>query len=172
MTTARTEQSVDAVLMDILDGKPKDSKCKPHTTITHKANQNLPSNPSSSPTTSPKPLTVMAPNNLPVVVEDPVRFRKQLQDMVMSTMMSGMLSDGQIKELMQSGNMVQIAMAKQMMKAAKGDLEPFKYIMDRVLGKPVNQTNTVAVNVTYEQFCAKLDPDEKIKPKDIISVEI
>lgn len=163
----KTCKELDDVLMFILDGKgAEDSRCKPQ--LNNKENQS-----SSLPSSflSLKPMTVMGFNNKPVIVKDPVRFRNQIQDMVMSTMISPMMSDDQMKLLLGTGNMIQIATTVQMRKAVEGNLDSFKYIMDRVLGKPVNQTNAVSVNITYEQFCANLDPNEKIESDDIITAE-
>ncbi len=118
------------------------------------------------------PLTVMGIGNTPVILEDPVRFRKDIQAMVMAVQMKGLPSEAEIEVIEATGTMIEIATVRQMYKAAYGDLDSYKYMMDRVLGKPVNMTNTVSMSVSYEQVIAELDPDEIIKPKRIFSEEI
>tara|TARA_Y100000310_G_C20317007_1_gene638908 strand:+ start:53 stop:547 length:495 start_codon:yes stop_codon:yes gene_type:complete len=118
------------------------------------------------------PLTVIGVGNEPVIVEDPVRFRKDIQSMVMAQMLNGLPSDEQIDEIEATGSMIEIATVNQMVKAARGDLDSFKYMMDRVLGKPVNQTNTVSMTVSYEQMLDELNPDEVIEPKKVFCEEI
>ena len=127
-----------------------------------------------TPTTPiPKPLTVMGVGNLPVIVEDPVQFRKDIQTMVMAQMMSGLPSEDEIEEIKNTGSMIEIATVVQLVKAARdGDLDSFKYMMDRVMGKPVNQTNTVSMTVSYEQMLNDLDPDEVITPKHVFCEEV
>ncbi len=126
-----------------------------------------------APTTPlPKPLTVMGLYNTPVILEDPVRFRKDIQTMVMAQMLNGLPDEGQIKEIQDKGSMIEIATVVQLVKAANGDLDSFKYMMDRVLGKPVNQTNTVSMTVSYEQMLDDLNPDEVIEPKHVYCEEV
>ena len=126
-------------------------------------------------TVLPKPsnrLTVMGLNNTPVILEDPVRFRNDIQAMVMAQMLNGLPSEEQIDDIKVKGSMIEIATVVQMVKAAYGDLDSFKYMMDRVLGKPVNQTNTVSMTMTYEQMLDKLNPDEVITPKHVFCEEV
>ena len=119
-----------------------------------------------------KPLTVMGLHNTPVIVEDPVRFRKDIQNMVMAQMMNGLPDEKQIKKIRNEGSMIEIATVVQFMKASNGDLDSFKYMMDRVMGKPVNQTNTVSMSVSYEQMLDELDPNETIEPKKVFCEEV
>ena len=119
-----------------------------------------------------KPLTVMGLNGLPVILEDPVRFRKDIQTMVMAQMMRGLPNNDQIKKIKNEGSMIEIATVSQLVKAANGDLDSFKYMMDRVLGKPVNQTNTVSMAISYEQMLDDLNPDEVITPKHVFCEEV
>ena len=121
---------------------------------------------------APRPLTVMGLHNTPVIVEDPVRFRKDIQTMVMAQMLNGLPSKKQIAKIKDEGSMIEIATVGQMVKAAQGDLDSFKYMMDRVLGKPVNQTNTVSMTVSYEQMLDDLDPSEVIEPKHVFCEEV
>ena len=126
-----------------------------------------------SPTTPlSKPLTVMGLNNTPVIVEDPVRFRKDIQTMVMAQMMNGLPTDEQIEKIRTEGSMIEIATVIQFVKASNGDLDSFKYMMDRILGKPVNQTNTVSMSVSYEQMLDELNPNEVIEPKHVFCEEV
>ncbi len=129
-----------------------------------------------APTTSlsklPTPLTVMGLKNTPVILEDPVRFRKDIQTMVMAQMLNGLPSDEQVEDIESSGSMIEIATVKQLVKSSHGDLDSFKYMMDRVLGKPVNMTNTVSMTVSYEQMLNELDPDEVITPKKVFCEEV
>ena len=121
----------------------------------------------------PKPLTVMGLGNLPVIVEDPVRFRKDIQTMVMAQMLNGLPDEDEMEEIYSTGSMIEIATIKQLVKAAgEGDLDSFKYMMDRVLGKPVNQTNTVSMSVSYEQMLDELNPNEVIEPKHVFCEEV
>ena len=120
----------------------------------------------------PKPLTVMGLHNTPVIVEDPVRFRKDIQAMVLAQTMSGLPTEKQLADIKDKGSMIEIATVAQMVKAAAGDLDSFKYMMDRVLGKPVNQTNTVSMTVSYEQMLDNLDPEEVITPKHVFCDEV
>ncbi len=120
----------------------------------------------------PRPLTVMGLCNTPVIVEDPVRFRKDIQTMVMAQMMNGIPSDVELEKIKDEGSMIEIATVVQLVKASCGDLDSFKYMMDRVLGKPVNQTNTVSMTVSYEQMLNDLDPDEVITPKHVFCEEV
>lgn len=113
------------------------------------------------------PLTVLGFGGLPVVVQDPVRFRKDIQDMVIGQMIRGIPSEDEFAEIEASGSMIQIATLRQMIKAAHGDIDSFKYMMDRVLGKPVNQTHSVTATVSYEQLLAEIDADEVITPKRV-----
>lgn len=119
-----------------------------------------------------KPLTVMGLHNTPVIVEDPVRFRKDIQTMVMAQMMHGLPSDDELKTIKDEGSMIEIATVVHMLNAAEGNLDSFKYMMDRVLGKPVNQTNTVSMSVSYEQMLNELDPNEVITPKHVFCEEV
>ena len=119
-----------------------------------------------------KPLTVMDYNNTPVIVEDPVRFRKDIQTMVMAQMINGLPDEDGIQEIKDSGTMIEIATVMQLVKAAYGDLDSFKYMMDRVLGKPVSQTNTVSMAISYENMLDKLNPDEVIEPKHVFCEEV
>ncbi len=127
-----------------------------------------------APPTTPlsKPLTVMGLHNTPVILEDPVRFRKDIQNMVLAQMLNGIPNEKQIIKIQTEGSMIEIATVVQMMKAAGGDLDSFKYMMDRVLGKPVNQTNTVSMTLSYEQMLTELDPDEVIEPKHVFCEEV
>jgi len=118
------------------------------------------------------PLAVIGLNKTPVVIEDPVRFRKDIQTMVMAQMMSGIPDDEQMQLIRDEGSMIEIATAVQLVKATDGNLDSFKYMMDRVLGKPVNQTNTVSMTVSYEQMLDSLDPDEVIEPKKVFCEEV
>jgi len=124
------------------------------------------------PTPLSKPLTVMGLHNIPVVIEDPVRFRKDIQTMVMAQMLKGLPTDAELEKVDKTGSMIEIATVKQLAKAAWGDLDSFKYLMDRVLGKPVNQTNTVSMTVSYEAMLDKLNPDEVITPKHVFCEEV
>lgn len=128
--------------------------------------------PSTALAPKPKPLTVMGLHNTPVIVEDPVRFRKDIQTMVMAQMMTGLPTDDEQKKINETGSMIEIATVRQLVKAAVGDLDSFKYMMDRVLGKPVNQTNTVSMTVSYEAMLDNLDPNEVIKPKEVFCEEV
>ena len=119
-----------------------------------------------------KPLTVMGVGNLPVIVEDPVRFRKDIQNMVMAQMMTGLPSEVEREEIAKTGSMIEIATVTQLVKAAYGDLDSFKYMMDRVLGKPVNQVKSLSVSVSYEAMLDELDPDEVIEPKHVFCEEV
>ncbi len=119
-----------------------------------------------------KPLTVMGLGNLPVVIEDPVRFRKDIQTMVMAQMLKGLPTEEQIDKIRSEGSMIEIATVKQLIEAANGDLDSYKYMIDRVLGKPVNQTNTVSMTVSYEQMLDNLDPDEVITPKHVFCEDV
>lgn len=121
---------------------------------------------------SSKPMTVLSTGRLPVVVEDPVRFRKDLQEMVMMQMVSPLLTKDQFEKMKKSASMIEIATINQLMKAADGNIDSFKYIMDRVLGKPINQTNTVSMTVSYEQMLEQLNVEEEIKPKQVFSEEL
>ncbi len=125
-----------------------------------------------APLTTPKPLTVMGLYNTPVIVEDPVRFRNDIQTMVMAQMLKGLPDEEQIDKINNEGSMIEIATIRQLVKAANGDLDSFKYMMDRVLGKPVNQTNTVSMSVSYEQMLNELDPNEVIEPKHVFCEEV
>ena len=119
------------------------------------------------------PLTVMGLHNTPVIIEDPVRFRKDIQTMVMAQMLKGLPSDEELKKINNTGSMIEIATVRQLVKAARdGDLDSFKYMMYRVLGKPVNQTNTVSVSVSYEKMLDQLDPEEVIEPKHVFCSEV
>ncbi len=120
----------------------------------------------------PKPLTVMGLCNTPVIVEDPVQFRKDIQTMVIAQMLNGLPDDKQIEKIRDEGSMIEIATVIHLVKAANGDLDSFKYMMDRVMGKPVNQTNTVSMAVSYEQMLDKLNPDEVIEPKHVFCDEV
>ena len=119
-----------------------------------------------------EPLAVMGLHKTPVVLEDPVRFRKDIQTMVMTQMMSGLPDKDKLADIRDNGSMIEIATVAQMMKATEGNLDSFKYIMDRILGKPVNQTNTVSMTVSYEQMLDNLDPDEVIVPKKVFCEEV
>ena len=145
-------EELDVVLEQILCGDRQDFK------------KSIFENPVLSPSTIPRPITVMGANELPVVIQEPVRFRNELQMMVRMQMTQGLPTEEEFEEVMKSGSMIQIAITKNMMMAAKGDIKAFQYIMDRVLGKPVNQTNNVNLTVTYEQALEQLNPDEKIEP--------
>ena len=126
-----------------------------------------------SPTTPlPKPLTVMGLHNTPVILEDPVRFRKDIQAMVMAQMLNGLPSEKQIEKIRDEGSMIEIATVTQLVMAANGELDSFKYMMDRVMGKPVNQTNTVSMAVSYEQMLDQLNPNEVIEPKHVFCEEV
>ncbi len=118
------------------------------------------------------PLTVMGLHSTPVILEDPVRFRKDIQTMVMAQMLNGIMTEEDYEELINKGSIIEIATVKQLNKAANGDLDSFKYLMDRVLGKPVNQTNSVSTVINYEQVLNDLDPEEKIKPKRVFCNEV
>jgi len=118
------------------------------------------------------PITVMAPGGKPVIVEDPVRFRKDIQTMVTAQMLKGLPNEEQIDKIKKEGSMIEIATVMQLVKAACGDLDSFKYMMDRVLGKPVNQTNTVSMVVSYENMLDELDPNEVIEPKKVFCEEV
>ncbi len=120
----------------------------------------------------PKPLTVMGLHNTPVILEDPVRFRKDIQTMVMAQMMNGFPTKEQLAKIKEEGSMIEIATVVQMVLAANGDLDSFKYMMDRILGKPVNQTNTVSMSVSYEAMLNELDPNEVIEPKQVFCEEV
>ena len=112
--------------------------------------------------------TVMGLIKTPVIVEDPVRFRQDLQACVRMQMLSGIPTDNELAEIMEKGSMIEIALVKQLMKAAEdADLDAFKYLMNRVLGKPVNQTNSISATVSYEDMLQQLNPDEVIKPKKV-----
>lgn len=131
--------------------------------------------PTTSATSLPRlsgPLTVMGLGNTPVILEDPVRFRKDIQTIVMAQMLNRLPSDKQMQHLKATGSMIEIATVTQMVKAAKGDLDSFKYMMDRVLGKPVNQTNTVSMTISYEQILDELNLDEVIEPKKVFCEEV
>ena len=119
-----------------------------------------------------RPLMVMGPHKTPVVLEDPVRFRKDIQTMVMSQMMNGIPDTDQMEIIKETGSMIEVATVVQMLKATDGNLDSFKYIMDRVLGKPVSQTNTVSMTVSYEQMLDELDPNEVITPKRVFCEEV
>ena len=96
-----------------------------------------------------------------------MRFRKDIQTMVMAQMMNGLPSKVELNKIKCEGSMIEVATVVQMMKAANGDLDSFKYMMDRVLGKPVNQTNTVSMSVSYEQMLDDLNLVlEETKPKN------
>ena len=82
-------------------------------------------------------------------------------------MLNGMPSDSEWLDLCNKGSMIEIALVKQLMLATTGDLDSFKYLMDRVLGKPVNQTNSISATVSYEDMLNQLNPDEVIKPKKV-----
>ena len=118
------------------------------------------------------PMTVLGVGGEPVIVEDPVRFRKDIQAMVMAQMSCGYMSDEKFDHIIENGSMIEIATINQMRKAARGDLHAYTYMMDRVLGKPVNQTNSVSLNVSYEDLIGQLDPNEEIVPDDIIDVTV
>lgn len=113
------------------------------------------------------PTTVMGLSNTPVVIEDPVRFRQDLQTCVRMQMLQGIPTDQELKKIYSKGSMIEIALVKQLMQATTGDLDSFKYLMDRVLGKPVNQTNSISATVSYEDMLNQLNPDEVIKPKKV-----
>ena len=119
-----------------------------------------------------KPLTVMGLHNTPIIIEDPVRFRKDIQTMVMAQMLNGLPNEEQIEKIKNEGSMIEISTVMQLVKAAYGDLDSFKYMMDRILGKPVNQTNTVSMAVSYEQMLDELNPNEVIEPKHVFCEEV
>ena len=125
-----------------------------------------------TPSPKPEPLTVMGLHNTPVIVEDPVRFRKDIQTMVMAQMLNGLPDEDQFNKIKNEGSMIEIATVKHLVQAAEGNLDSFKYMMDRVLGKPVNQTNTVSMSVSYEQMLDDLNPDEVIEPKHVFCEEM
>ena len=159
-------KELDTALDNILCGgvKPSSKQC-----VSHVKQELVPT------TLLPKlsgPLTVMGINNTPVILEDPVRFRKDIQTMVMAQMMNGLPTDEQIEKIRTEGSMIEIATVIQFVKASNGDLDSFKYMMDRILGKPVNQTNTVSMSVSYEQMLDELNPNEVIKPKHVFCEEI
>lgn len=159
-----TCKELDAALNSILCGGDSDSSKQYAHPIKYEH---------TSPTTPlSKPLTVMGLNNTPVIVEDPVRFRKDIQTMVMAQMLKGLPNEEQVQNIKDSGSMIEIATVMQLVLAANGNLDSFKYMMDRVLGKPVNQTNTVSMSVSYEQMLDDLDPNEVIEPKHIFCEEI
>ncbi len=116
-------------------------------------------------------LTVMGLHNRPVIVEDPVRFRKDIGTMVMSQMMRGMPTKDEIEVIEATGSMIEIATVRQLVKAACGDLDSYKVMMDRVLGKAVNQTKSVSMVVSYEQVISELDPEEIIEPERVFNLD-
>jgi len=118
------------------------------------------------------PMTVPDINNTPVIVEDPIRFRKDIQTMVMAQMMEGVKTEEELAEMAKTSSAIQVATAMQLQLAACGNLKSYEYMMNRVLGRPVNQTNSVSMNVTYEQLISELDPDEKIEPKAVFCEEV
>ena len=118
------------------------------------------------------PMTVMGIGGAPVVVEDPARFRKDIQHMVMSQMSAGYISDKEFEIIKSKASMIEIATINTMRRAAAGDLKAYEVMMDRVLGRSVNQTKNVNLNVSYEDLIAALDPNEEIVPDDIIDVDI
>ena len=82
------------------------------------------------------PLAVIGLGKTPVILEDPVQFRKDIQSMVMAQMLSSLPDDDQMQKIIDTGTMIEIATVKQLIKAVDGNLEIFKYMIDRVLGKP------------------------------------
>ena len=119
-----------------------------------------------------KTTTVMGFDNLPVVVQDPVRFRQDLQASVRMQMLKGIPTDDEWKSLCKNGSMIEIALVKQLMLATNGELDSFKYLMDRVLGKPVNQTSSISATLSYEDMLRQLNPDEVIEPKKVFCDDV
>ena len=157
--------TLDQALMAILDGTEQSFK--------QQINNGLPKTENSAvPSVIEKqqsgPMTVMALGEL-VVVQDPVRFRNDIHNMVMAIMMSPLLSEDAVEEKIAKCTMIEAATVRQMRKASNGDLDSFKYMMDRILGKPVNQTNAVSMNITYEEMLKQLNPDEIIEAEDQFS---
>lgn len=161
------DNTLDSILMGILDGDT--------TPLSQKRQEDSPSvflNKDGSPAFSPKhnkqnhnPLMVMHAG-VPVVIEDPARFRSDVQSMLMMTMTMKQLSETDEEHLYRHGTMVEIATYRCMKDAIFGDGKAYQYMMDRLLGKPINQTNSVNVNVTYDQYLNKLNGDEVIEPED------
>lgn len=153
---------IDNMVDDIL-GTGQDSK--QHTSVRIK-NEIPALMPLLAPTSNRvKPMTVMN-GGLPVIVEDPVRFRQDIQDLVMCTMTKKLFTEQQFEELQDHGTMIEVATAKQMMMACAGNLKSYQYFIDRVLGRPLNQTKQINMTMTYEQFVDSLDPNEEIRASE------
>lgn len=120
----------------------------------------------------PLPMTVMGRGGKPVIVQDAARFRKDIQTMVMAQMTAGMVSEEEFEELKTKGTMIEIATVNLMRQAAEGDQRAYECMMDRVLGKAVNQTKSVNMSVSYEEILAQCNPDDEVVPDDIIDVDI
>lgn len=114
------------------------------------------------------PLTVLGRGGEPVVIEDPVQFRNDLTTMVMAQMTAGYVDEEKFEEIVHTGSMIEIATIKMMRKACEGELPAYNAMMDRVLGKSVQNTKNVSVTMTYEDVINKLDPDEDVRPTRVI----
>lgn len=114
------------------------------------------------------PMTVLGRGGNPVVIEDPVRFRNDLSAMVMAQMTAGYMEREEFDELARKGSMIEIATIKMLRKACEGELPAYNSMMDRVLGKSVQNTKNVNVNITYEDVINDLDPDEVVRPTRVI----
>ena len=117
-----------------------------------------------------KPMTVLGIGGKPVVVQNPIQFRNDIQDMVMAQMMSTCMGEKEYKKFLEKASVIEIATVKQLYKAAEGELDSFKYLMNRVLGRPVNQTNTVSTVMTYEQMLESMNPEERVKPVESLTI--
>jgi hypothetical protein len=118
------------------------------------------------------PTTVMGRGGLPVIVQDPVKFKRDITMMVMSQMTAGYMDEEEFEILKLEATMIEIATVNQLRKAADGDRQSFECIMDRVLGKSVNQTKSVSMTMSYEDMLAQCDADEEVVPDDIIDVSV
>lgn len=107
---------------------------------------------------SSKSMLGMVFNGQPAIIENPVRFREQIQDIFRIAMLSR--PDLDTDKLYSEGTLYEIAIHRQLCNAAEGDLDALKFFTERVLGKPVTQSINKNMSMTYEQYLDALSDDD------------
>lgn len=100
-------------------------------------------------------------HGLPVRVIQPMQFRTETEEMLMQ-LMSMPIGGLEEESFLANANNIQKVAYNLMVKAREGDsLDAVKYALDRVLGKPKQQTESFNVSASYEDYLKQLseEPD-------------
>ena len=122
--------------------------------------------------------TTLMHEGKPVVIQDPVKFKHDLQAMLQMSLIRKMPTDEEMEILKSKASMLEIATISQLMAAIGGDTKAYQYLVDRVLGKPEAKSTTqnTNLNITYEDLLNELssDADKPFVPSDndVIDAEL